>query len=184
MFWSISCFLLLFSIKDALALPISSLVPRQSSKPPYFLLVGDSTTAKPKEASYGITGGWGDGFLALLNKPASGVNYGHNGRTTIDYRSGGDFDKVIKDLKANKDKKDVFVTIQVCEKWGGESNELIRENSLDTTTLKPFPSPTSKRIWRTWRKKSKLLVEHPYVPSLPSFENEFQNLHTHSEGRF
>lgn len=94
------------------ALPVP-LLPRQSAKPTYFLLVGDSTTAKPKNQSYGITGGWGDGFLSTLAKPASGTNYGHNGRTTVDYRTGGDWDAVMKDLKANTEKRDVYVTIQV-----------------------------------------------------------------------
>lgn len=115
--------LLFVLIATIAALPIAS---RQAPKPAYFLLVGDSTTAKPKEASYGITGGWGDGFLALLSKPASGVNYGHNGRTTVDYRSGGDFANVIKDVKENKDGKEVWVTIQVCVVywWGGERADL------------------------------------------------------------
>jgi hypothetical protein len=111
MFLSLFCFLVFVFADNVFCFPIS----RQVTKPAYFLLVGDSTTAKPKELSYGITGGWGDGFLAMLKAPASGVNYGHNGRTTIDYRSGGDFGNVIKDLKAHKDSKDVFVTIQVCE---------------------------------------------------------------------
>jgi hypothetical protein len=111
--------LFLTLITTITALPIAS---RQAPKPAYFLLVGDSTTAKPKEASYGITGGWGDGFLALLQKPASGVNYGHNGRTTIDYRTGGDFGNVIRDLKSNKEGREVWVTIQVgAVHWRGEA---------------------------------------------------------------
>lgn len=108
--------LLIFALKVVpaiLALTIAgSLGRRQPSKPAYFLLVGHSTTAKPKELSYGIAGGWGDGFLALLAKPASGANYGHNGRDTFNYRSGGDFANVMKDLKAHKDSRDVYVTIQ------------------------------------------------------------------------
>jgi hypothetical protein len=115
MFFPFFSFLLFLLIGNVVGFPIV----RQATKPAYFLLVGDSTTAKPKELSYGITGGWGDGFLAMLKAPASGVNYGHNGRTTIDYRSGGDFGNVIKDLKSHKDSKDVFVTIQVRENGCG-----------------------------------------------------------------
>lgn len=111
-FWLFS----LHFIDCIVAFPVLSLNSNQAAKTAYFLLVGDSTTAKPKELSYGIAGGWGDGLLALLAKPASGVNYGHNGCNTVDYRSGGDFANVIKDVKAHKDSKDVYVTIQVSNK--------------------------------------------------------------------
>lgn len=71
-------YLLIFAfVQTIVALPLPIVNSRQSSKTTYFLLVGDSTTAKSKELSYGIAGGWIEGFLALLSKPASGVNYGH-----------------------------------------------------------------------------------------------------------
>jgi hypothetical protein len=103
---------LLIACSSVGALPITN--KRQSdSKPVYFLLTGDSTTAKQKNGS----GGWGDGFLKALKAPASGVNYGHNGRTTVDFRTGGDWNTVIQDLKSNKNAKDVYVTIQVGQEY-------------------------------------------------------------------
>ncbi|KAF2664194.1 SGNH hydrolase [Microthyrium microscopicum] len=82
------------------------LLPRQPL-PPYFILAGDSTTAK----SNGQTGGWGDGFLALLAPPAAGINLGHNGRTTASFRH-PDWDNVIAEIKNHTAKASVYVTIQ------------------------------------------------------------------------
>ncbi|KAF2135245.1 carbohydrate esterase family 12 protein, partial [Aplosporella prunicola CBS 121167] len=78
-------------------------------KPVAFFLAGDSTTAK--QSSNG--GGWGDGFRnKTLKSPAFGTNYGHNGATTVSFREGGDWDKVLADVKEHKDSNNVFVTIQ------------------------------------------------------------------------
>lgn len=67
----------------------------QSGRPVYFLLAGDSTTAPD--------GGWGDGFLATTVAPgSSGHNYGHSGATTASFRAGGDWGKVVKDIKTYK----------------------------------------------------------------------------------
>jgi hypothetical protein len=79
---------------------------QRATKPVYWLLAGDSTTA-PK-------GGWGDAFLATTVAPgSSGHNYGHSGATTKSFRAGGDWNNVIKDIGTNKNKYDVYVTIQV-----------------------------------------------------------------------
>ncbi|KAI0376095.1 carbohydrate esterase family 12 protein [Hypomontagnella monticulosa] len=74
-----------------------------SSKAPAFFLAGDSTTA--------IDGGWGNGLLAPLVKPAWGVNVGKSGATTASFRAGGYWNNVTQHVKDNKDKYDVYVTI-------------------------------------------------------------------------
>jgi hypothetical protein len=76
-----------------------------------FILAGDSTTAKQSDGG----GGWGDGFLRSLQPPSGGTNYGHNGATTVSFRSGGDWGKVISEVKKNGGA--AYVTIQVCAYW-------------------------------------------------------------------
>jgi hypothetical protein len=73
----------------------------------FFVLAGDSTTAKQSDGG----GGWGDGFLRSLQPPSSGINLGHNGATTVSYRSGGDWGKAT--AEARKNGGAVYVTIQV-----------------------------------------------------------------------
>jgi lysophospholipase L1-like esterase len=84
----------------------SALIPRQAeSKPAYFVLAGDSTTA--------IGGGWGDGFLEnTLLAPAAGINLGHSGATTVSFRAGGDWGTVLSEIKSHTATHKVFVTIQ------------------------------------------------------------------------
>lgn len=78
---------------------------RRPGKPPFFLLSGDSTTA--------IGGGWGEGFLNhTLKAPASGIDYGHNGSTTVSFRAGGDWATVISQVKNHEANSSVYVTIQ------------------------------------------------------------------------
>ncbi|KAH3015642.1 hypothetical protein KXV73_004342 [Aspergillus fumigatus] len=97
--------LLSFFILPLYALP----TPSHSPKPPFFLLAGDSTTAK--QSSNG--GGWGDGFLnTTLFHGASGLNYGHNGATTVSFRAGGDWETVLSKVAEYKDRYAPFVTIQ------------------------------------------------------------------------
>jgi lysophospholipase L1-like esterase len=85
----------------ALASPLLS----RAEKLVYWLLAGDSTTAP--------NGGWGDGFLATtVAAESSGHNYGHSGATTASFRAGGDWGKVTKDIQSNKNKYNVYVTIQ------------------------------------------------------------------------
>jgi hypothetical protein len=93
---------------------------KADSKPPAFFLAGDSTTAKQSSGG----GGWGNGFLSFLEKPATGTNYGHNGATTVSFRSGGDWDKVISDVKRHAGSHHTFVTIQVSPGKTSRSTEL------------------------------------------------------------
>ncbi|OHW89772.1 GDSL-like lipase acylhydrolase [Colletotrichum incanum] len=79
-----------------------------AAKPPAFFLAGDSTTAVQSTGG----GGWGNGFLSFLKKPAFGTNYGRNGRTTVDYVSQGHWDTVKNAVKSNTANFDVYVTIQ------------------------------------------------------------------------
>jgi hypothetical protein len=92
-----------------LALVSASPVER-ATKPPVFLLAGDSTTATPS----GSGGGWGDGFLGTLANGAIGTNYGHNGATTASFVSGGDWATVLAAVKSKKTSYTPYVTIQVC----------------------------------------------------------------------
>jgi hypothetical protein len=82
---------------------------RCSPKPPAFFLAGDSTTAVQSTGG----GGWGNGFLSFLKSPAWGVNYGHNGATTVSFVSGGDWNTVLTRVKEAEDEFDPYVTIQV-----------------------------------------------------------------------
>jgi lysophospholipase L1-like esterase len=93
---------------SAIALPSPQTKP-STTKPPYFILAGDSTTAVQSEGG----GGWGTGFLTTtLTKGASGHNYGHNGATTVSFRQGGDWATVLSAAKdASKDFAP-YVTIQ------------------------------------------------------------------------
>ncbi|KAF1983158.1 carbohydrate esterase family 12 protein, partial [Aulographum hederae CBS 113979] len=75
--------------------------------PAAFFLAGDSTTAKTNRGG----GGWGNGFVETLKKPAFGVNLGHNGRTTISFLK-PDWQWVIGNVTKYKETNDVFVTIQ------------------------------------------------------------------------
>ncbi|KAK4499310.1 hypothetical protein PRZ48_009823 [Zasmidium cellare] len=88
-----------------LTLATSSPTSRQTSKAPFFLLAGDSTTA--------VGGGWGDGFLNhTLLPPASGLNYGHSGATTASFRAGGDWATVLSQITTHQAESNVYVTIQ------------------------------------------------------------------------
>jgi hypothetical protein len=79
-------------------------------KPAAFFLTGDSTTAA--QSSNG--GGWGNGFLSFLKSPAWGINFGHNGATTVSFVARGDWRNVTSYVKNNQDEYEVYVTIQVC----------------------------------------------------------------------
>ncbi|RYP72595.1 hypothetical protein DL771_004090 [Monosporascus sp. 5C6A] len=74
-----------------------------AAKPPAFFLAGDSTTA--------INGGWGDGLLATLIKPATGLNVGKSGATTRSFVAGGYWKNVTDHVKAYAGDYDVYVTI-------------------------------------------------------------------------
>ncbi|KAI2695227.1 CAZyme family CE12 [Penicillium roqueforti] len=73
------------------------------------LAAGDDTTAT--QSSNG--GGWGDGLLnTTLFKGASGRNFGHNGATTVSFRSGGYWDEVLTTVRQVRDDYHPLVTIQ------------------------------------------------------------------------
>jgi hypothetical protein len=89
-----------------LATAVAAVPSRSRSKPAYFVLAGDSTTAPD--------GGWGDGFLSTaVREPAGGINLGHSGATTVSFRNGGDWTTVIEEIKNHTKSHKVFVTIQV-----------------------------------------------------------------------
>ncbi|RYP42497.1 hypothetical protein DL767_000185 [Monosporascus sp. MG133] len=74
-----------------------------AAKPPAFILAGDSTTA--------VNGGWGDGLLATLIKPARGLNVGKSGATTRSFVAGGYWKNVTDHVKKYAGDHDVYVTI-------------------------------------------------------------------------
>ncbi|KAL5361198.1 esterase [Aspergillus floccosus] len=86
-----------------------ALPSRKAAMPPFFLLAGDSTTAVQSTGG----GGWGDGFInTTLFNGAGGLNFGHNGATTVSFRDGGDWDNVLRELAAHKADYSTYVTIQ------------------------------------------------------------------------
>ncbi|KAF2099834.1 SGNH hydrolase [Rhizodiscina lignyota] len=92
---------------------LSALAPFVSSfphphKPPFFALAGDSTTAIQSSGG----GGWGNGFLSVLKPPASGVNLGHDGATTVSFVAGGDWDSTLSYVRNHSAEYDCYVTIQ------------------------------------------------------------------------
>lgn len=100
---------LLNYLTPLLAIGATALPSRPKAKPAYFVLAGDSTTAPD--------GGWGDGFLnTTLRSPASGINLGHSGATTVSFREGGDWAAVLEQVKTHTQTHGVFVTIQVSRK--------------------------------------------------------------------
>ncbi|KAL1595555.1 hypothetical protein SLS59_008192 [Nothophoma quercina] len=87
----------------------SSAIAAPKAKPPAFFLAGDSTTAVQSAGG----GGWGDGFLnTTLKNGATGKNFGHNGATTVSFRSGGDWAIVLSAAKTAASKYTPYVTIQ------------------------------------------------------------------------
>ncbi|QKX59609.1 uncharacterized protein TRUGW13939_06746 [Talaromyces rugulosus] len=90
-------------------LSMPSFPQRETMKPPIFLLAGDSTTATQSSGG----GGWGDGFLnTTLFNGACGVNYGHDGATTVSFRNGGDWDNVLERAQNSSSRHDPYITIQ------------------------------------------------------------------------
>ncbi|RMJ25782.1 hypothetical protein PHISP_03341 [Aspergillus sp. HF37] len=76
-----------------------------TSRPPFFVLAGDSTTASQA--------GWGDGFLnTTLYHGAAGKNDGQNGATTVTFREGGDWDRMLSAASEHRGDYLSFVTIQ------------------------------------------------------------------------
>lgn len=112
-----------------------------AAKPPFFLLAGDSTTAT--QATTGNGGGWGDGFLnTTLHRGAKGLNYGHNGATTVSFRDGGDWDEVLAQVAKQRGSYAPYVTIQ----FGHNDQKPAKNISLPqyTANLERFVSETGK----------------------------------------
>ena len=86
-----------------------SIIACDGNKPATFLLAGDSTTAVQSAGG----GGWGNGFLSFLKSPARGTNFGHNGATTVSFVKGGDWARVMEEVKGSRETSGVYVTIQV-----------------------------------------------------------------------
>ncbi|KAH8601070.1 carbohydrate esterase family 12 protein [Bisporella sp. PMI_857] len=80
---------------------------KQWGKPAAFFLAGDSTTAKQIAVN---GGGWGNGFLGTLKNGATGINYGHNGATTVSFVAGGDWATVLASVR-NSTAYTPYVTI-------------------------------------------------------------------------
>ncbi|KAF9892700.1 hypothetical protein FE257_001102 [Aspergillus nanangensis] len=96
---------LLFAL-TAYAIPSKT---KRADNPPFFLLAGDSTTATQSSGG----GGWGDGFInTTLSNGAGGLNFGHNGATTVSFRSGGDWATVLSQLADHAADYTPYVTIQ------------------------------------------------------------------------
>ncbi|PYI04380.1 SGNH hydrolase [Aspergillus sclerotiicarbonarius CBS 121057] len=99
----------LFSLFWAATSALPSPLMQQNDIPPFFLLAGDSTTATQSSGG----GGWGDGFInTTLYSGAKGLNYGHDGATTVSFRAGGDWATVLSKVKEYKTDYRAFVTIQ------------------------------------------------------------------------
>ncbi|KAL2192467.1 SGNH hydrolase-type esterase domain-containing protein [Corynascus similis CBS 632.67] len=94
---------LLTSLSSAFVAVAAAPFTRQA-KPAAFFLAGDSTTA--------VNGGWGDGFVALMQNGAIAENLGHSGATTASFVAGGDWGQVLDLVEQNKDNYDCYVTIQ------------------------------------------------------------------------
>lgn len=57
--------------------------------------------------------GWGDGFLnTTLHNGATGTNYGHNGATTVSFRTGGDWATILSAVQNASCEYSSYVTIQ------------------------------------------------------------------------
>lgn len=129
----------------------------QASKPPFFVLAGDSTTAVQSTGG----GGWGDGFLnTTLFGRAAGRNLGHNGATTVSFRSGGDWDEVLATVDKFKDFYHPVVTIQFghndqkpaanisLEQYTENLQEFVEE-VLDAGATPILVTPLSRRNYET-----------------------------------
>lgn len=74
------------------------------AKIPYFIHTGDSTTAPG--------GGWGDGFQALKQNGAGGVNHAIGGATTASFKASGRWANALTSVRNNVANYEPIVTIQ------------------------------------------------------------------------
>ncbi|CAK7267401.1 hypothetical protein SEPCBS57363_002573 [Sporothrix epigloea] len=80
-----------------------------SMNPPHFILIGDSTTRGQAEGG----GGWGDAFLWLLSRGATGVNHGVNGALSTGYYGSPTWNDAMQEVRQAAVFRTVYVTIQV-----------------------------------------------------------------------
>jgi lysophospholipase L1-like esterase len=103
----ITAFSCLALIVSSLALPIDQAA--RDARSAFFLLAGDSTTALLNPSG----GGWGQGFLSTtLRPPASGIDLGHDGATTVSFVQGGYWAQVLSNITTHRNAYEVFTTIQ------------------------------------------------------------------------
>jgi hypothetical protein len=99
-------YICLSAVVQGVVLVPSNLSAPSLAKPPSFLLGGDSTTQTKT--------GWGDAFLSLIQKPATGVNFGRGGRTTVNYRTdSGGLPKLLAEVAKDAGQYTVYATLQV-----------------------------------------------------------------------
>jgi hypothetical protein len=102
----ILCCLVLLTTVHAAAVSTLNTSALVLAKPPSFLLGGDSTTQTKT--------GWGDAFLDLIQKPATGKNFGRGGRTTVNYKTdSGGMPKLLAEVTKDAGQYSVFATLQV-----------------------------------------------------------------------
>jgi lysophospholipase L1-like esterase len=76
----------------------------RAAKPPFILLIGDSTVNS--------NGGWGDGLLSYLKDASQGENRAKGGSTTVSWRAEGRWEKLVARIQTLKAKYEPIVTIQ------------------------------------------------------------------------
>lgn len=146
-----------------LAIGATALPSRPKGKPAYFVLAGDSTTAPD--------GGWGDGFLSTaVRSPASGINLGHSGATTVSFRNGGDWAAVLDQVKTHTKTHDVFVTIQV-------SSHPIVPLSRKTSSRTKIDHKQTKQFGHNDQKPDKNISLAAFATNLRVFAQEILSLH-------
>ena len=124
-----------------LALAAPAVLHRQATKPIYWLLAGDSTTA--------TNGGWGDAFLSTtVAGGSSGHNYGHSGATTRSFRAGGDWANVTRDIGTYKEDYRVYVTIQVWHPITREREGWVEKRNEIANTPSVRPQRPKAHLWR------------------------------------
>jgi hypothetical protein len=124
-------------------LAIPTTLRKSASKPVYWLLAGDSTTAPG--------GGWGDAFLSTTVSPGStGHNWAKSGATTKSFRDGGYWGSVLDGIKKYKKDYRVYVTIQVrLTSIHATTSTILTITSSATTTKKKIPASASRNTRQT-----------------------------------
>lgn len=140
-----------------------------SMNPPHFILIGDSTTRGQAEDG----GGWGDAFLWLLSRGATGVNHGINGALSTGYYGSPTWKDAMQEVRQAVVSRAVYVTIQVrttIPLTPHVSSILsilcsgLTYSSLAIMTRRPTATSRSisiKRLSPVWRKTSLRMAVRP-----------------------